>query len=660
MSQEQSSLTSYDDPESGATQFKCPICGFTDEKEWIVRSHINLSTDNPHHHREGFMPEDELDVLDADGNVLDSRQGNPRRRFETLQNLSTDDFPERLTDTEQQIIRIAVQNLTENYTEITERVNDARAEENLDSLDYSKVYRTVVDELGVKRKPKEKGKSTEEKGYQDLTQRQRAVINEYVKNPSQSAYQIAQEVGVHESYPPQILDKYAHIAESLTPDDIVPVTDLDATEFDFDPTEPTNEPMNQQILDATEEEYNQLTSLQQAVVDKLVENPNTSNAIIANETHADPMFVERVESEFDTLIRVRRGDAPLSELKGDTEPEPTADSSQDEEPETESTTSDTEKDDMSQDSTFITKGSTTTGTEIIDLSEHNAPETLIEKFESRTPKQQAVLTQLAKEPTPTEPETPDKTIGEKAGVHGTYVSQVIEKYGDIATAIRQHLTDGTVPDEFTDDETDVSADTEDEPTFEDRIEAAVEDEDITRLKVREILDNIEQVDDIDLLKRALDLDKDRKTSSRAFKNRIEELTEDKQELSWVETEPEPEETAEGDAELENIDESEVDAEPEPQDDSTPSQEVETPQPSMTETPKSAPQSQSITVEDIQQIDATAKQFIRTAESELENSDNTAPAARAKSIAEEFERMAQDLLEKASEDTNAQNPPQSAD
>jgi hypothetical protein len=409
--------------------------------------------------------------------------------------------------------------------------------------------------------------------------------------------------------------------------------------------------MNQQILEATEDEYNQLTGLQQAVLDKLVENPNKSNAIIANETHADPMFVERVENEFDTLIRVRRGEVPLSELKAEEEEE--EDTAHAVESETTTTTESpeqtadtTEESDMTQKSEIITKEDSSTSAAIIDLREHNAPEGLISEFEARTPKQQAVLTQLAQESNPADPDTPAKTIGENAGVHGTYVTQVMDKYGHIATAIHDFMSGETISEDFTPDDTATTEASED-TAFADEFAAAVEAGEVSRINVREILDNINNVDDPDLLKRALELD-ERKTSSSAYKNRIEDLVDNTKELSWVDT-----------------DESEPTPEPEPEpaqqtvEEPTANEADEDTSSSMTDQPAEPIQSSSITLADIQRIDETAKQFIRTAESEIENSDNTAPAARAKSVAEEFERIAQDLLARTNNEST-QNQPQSAD
>lgn len=56
--------------------------------------------------------------------------------------------------------------------------------------------------------------------YQDLTEKQRAVINEYIRDDSRSYEEIADAAGVSKTYPRHVREEYGWIAEELTIDSL--------------------------------------------------------------------------------------------------------------------------------------------------------------------------------------------------------------------------------------------------------------------------------------------------------------------------------------------------------------------------------------------------------------------------------------------------------
>ncbi len=61
--------------------------------------------------------------------------------------------------------------------------------------------------------------------------------------------------------------------------------------------------------------------------------------------------------------------------------------------------------------------------------------TVSEQFNSLTPKQQAIIGELLTEPDPMNPDRSRKDLAESAGVHPSYVSDVVKEYGQIAAAL---------------------------------------------------------------------------------------------------------------------------------------------------------------------------------------------------------------------------------
>jgi len=57
---------------------------------------------------------------------------------------------------------------------------------------------------------------------------------------------------------------------------------------------------------------------------------------------------------------------------------------------------------------------------------------------NRTNKQRAVLRELLREPEPTDPDRTLTAIADAAGVHRSYVTEVLERYGELAVALKEN------------------------------------------------------------------------------------------------------------------------------------------------------------------------------------------------------------------------------
>lgn len=63
---------------------------------------------------------------------------------------------------------------------------------------------------------------------------------------------------------------------------------------------------------------------------------------------------------------------------------------------------------------------------------------LHDEISNRTEKQRAVLSELLREPDPTDPDRTLTAIAEAAGVHRSYVNEVVDRYGELAVALKEN------------------------------------------------------------------------------------------------------------------------------------------------------------------------------------------------------------------------------
>lgn len=71
----------------------------------------------------------------------------------------------------------------------------------------------------------------------------------------------------------------------------------------------------------------------------------------------------------------------------------------------------------------------------IDGTTYRAPPDVAERYGNLTEKQRAVIRELLHKECPTDPDRTLTAIAEAAGVHRSYVSEIVDRYGDIAAAL---------------------------------------------------------------------------------------------------------------------------------------------------------------------------------------------------------------------------------
>jgi len=306
-------------------------------------------------------------------------------------------------------------------------------------------------------------------------------------------------------------------------------------------------------------DYAQFSEMQFEVLDAIARNPERSNEDIASELDCAEMYLERMREQYGDAIRNRRIDLGREEPVETDEPpmqysknpqDEAADESATEEPTEKSTTESTMSQTTSEDvpeaaSTETTEKSNESVPETpqdpsrrrirTKYAVYDVPEAVALQYNNRTQKQRSVLDEFIAEDNPENPSRTHSQIADDAGAHETYVYQLKSQYVGLANKIKQ----GTVVEQLkeTPQSEPLYAQTPQggfaDELFPYRLKAAVEEEDVKALSVRDVRSNINRINDIELLESAQELD-DRKTALDAFEERLDKLDENPDMVSPVE------------------------------------------------------------------------------------------------------------------------------
>ncbi len=194
--------------------YRCPHCHTTYADERHTRVHITRADDTAHRHRHGLMPEEEIEVINADGEVIDTRSRRPEEV--DLTDVTIDDFPADLSHKRKHALVVATRNPeTDNRRELTDMVRDR-----LESSDWETSPPSVptvsraLDGFYHPHESDETSIESDEQTLADLTLIQQATIIAKLVLPNEPDTSIADRIGCACSYPGQISDEKEHI---LTP-----------------------------------------------------------------------------------------------------------------------------------------------------------------------------------------------------------------------------------------------------------------------------------------------------------------------------------------------------------------------------------------------------------------------------------------------------------
>lgn len=182
------------------THTQCPHCGASYGDERLARVHISRADDSNHQNRNGLMPEEEIEICDHDGTVIETVSRHPDEI--DLTSLDIEDVPSDLSTKRRYAILVAAQNpAVESRVDLTEMTCDrlAAADTAADSIADSTVGRALDDFFH----PHNTNKPS--KTPAELTPLQQAIWISKAVSPDKSNAGISELVGCASSYPGQII-----------------------------------------------------------------------------------------------------------------------------------------------------------------------------------------------------------------------------------------------------------------------------------------------------------------------------------------------------------------------------------------------------------------------------------------------------------------------
>jgi hypothetical protein len=202
------------DDETTDKMYRCPHCTATYSNELFVRVHITRADDEAHQNRHGLMPEEEIEVIDEDGNIIKTISRRPEEI--DLTTVTCDDLPEKLNPKRKHTLLVA----THHPEEDTRRRIAEMTEQRLSGGEYEvepPSERTVGRALDEFYHPHMDDGNNEQNAdsLEDLTPKQQTILIAKLTDPSASGVDIAEMAGCAKSYPCQVVSRYRELLSQL-------------------------------------------------------------------------------------------------------------------------------------------------------------------------------------------------------------------------------------------------------------------------------------------------------------------------------------------------------------------------------------------------------------------------------------------------------------
>lgn len=195
--------------------YRCPHCEATYAEELLTRVHITRADDSNHRHRNGSMPEEEIEVIAEDGTIVDTRSRRPEDI--DLSDVMLDDFPSDISKKQRHALVVATRHPEiDNRSELTELVVDRLETGDWDTSPPS--YQTVRRALDGFYNPHDSTNNVQDPDDEtlaDLTPVQQSIIIARVMLSEEANTAIADRIGCASSYPGQISSRKEHILTEL-------------------------------------------------------------------------------------------------------------------------------------------------------------------------------------------------------------------------------------------------------------------------------------------------------------------------------------------------------------------------------------------------------------------------------------------------------------
>ncbi len=319
-------LQDRDEPD--VAYFKCGWCGFAHPEERTVRTHITREDEGKHKNKNAFLDDVFVQACDDDGEVIGDME-SPKTM--SLSEGITDEYLPRAVNTDTKtakILKQAIETPQMSEREIAEEVYGEDPTQSNISYVYSILNQylsqeaveegNVASDTGSGDQPlyttTRRGMTADPdadmatdtlgqrggKSYEDLKPKQQVLINEHVRNEVDDLDRpmtvIEDLAGVSTGYGSRVVDKYPEI--------------VDTREEQYENGE-IELPDPEDILGEApthEKSYEDLSPLQQRVIDNWVQNPDQKKRDLEHKANASPGYSARLFRKYGD-IRDRRREA---------------------------------------------------------------------------------------------------------------------------------------------------------------------------------------------------------------------------------------------------------------------------------------------------------------------------------------------------------------
>lgn len=193
-------------------RFVCPHCAASYSDERLTRVHITRADDSAHENRHGLMPEEAIEVHDADGTVLETISRHPSDI--ELEGVTVETFPADISEKRRHALVVATQNPEVGSRRELTRLTRERLAGEATTVEPP-CERTVGRALDAFYQPAEPDPTEQKPTPADLTPTQQAIWIARAVFPDESNAGLADIVGCAHSYPGQLIRGEPHLFTDL-------------------------------------------------------------------------------------------------------------------------------------------------------------------------------------------------------------------------------------------------------------------------------------------------------------------------------------------------------------------------------------------------------------------------------------------------------------
>jgi len=212
--------TRPDEYDHDTVSYECPHCDATYGHELFTRVHITRATDHKHMNHNGFMPEAEIPVSNANGMRVDTLRNDRPEQLDT-QTLTPAALPDEHDTRHKHVILTAARNPHEiSYKTLASKANDELERVESDTLSYSTIRRVIKDfyntDSTAGTDDTTQTSDTKQDSLGELTPLQQTLLTAKLAHPDESNSTLAARANnASKSYPGQVTNEYDTVWETL-------------------------------------------------------------------------------------------------------------------------------------------------------------------------------------------------------------------------------------------------------------------------------------------------------------------------------------------------------------------------------------------------------------------------------------------------------------